>query len=61
MDELEIIPLLSKDWLFAFIGGIIIGVATSLNFMILGRITGNSGVFNTLIKFDFKEGFVWKL
>lgn len=44
----------------ALIGGAIIGVATTVNLATYGRITGNSGIFNSLVKFNFQEGFRWK-
>lgn len=50
----------AEDLTCAFIGGILIGLATTLNLWSYGRITGNSGIFNTLIKFSFKDGFRWK-
>ena len=49
------------DLIAATIGGIIIGLAATLNLATYGRITGMSGIFNTLFKFDFKGGFKWKL
>ena len=49
-----------EDLLSALIGGIIIGLATTLNFAVYGRITGNSGIFNTLIKMSVKGGLRWK-
>lgn len=49
-----------QEWVAAFIGGILIGLATTLNFATYGRITGNSGILNTLIKFKIKEGLKWK-
>lgn len=48
------------DLVCALIGGIIIGLATTLNLLMYGRITGNSGIFNTLIRIRFKDGFRWK-
>lgn len=50
----------SEDWANAFVGGLIIGLATTINFGVMGRITGNSGIFNTLFKFDFASGWRWK-
>lgn len=50
----------AEDMICATIGGILIGLATSLNLWSYGRITGNSGIFNTLIKFSHKDGFRWK-
>mmetsp|Transcript_10117 Transcript_10117/g.9975 ORF Transcript_10117/g.9975 Transcript_10117/m.9975 type:complete len:229 (-) Transcript_10117:421-1107(-) len=50
----------AEDLISAFIGGCLIGLATTLNYYMYGRITGNSGIFNTLIKFNVKEGLRWK-
>jgi uncharacterized membrane protein YedE/YeeE len=50
----------TEDLVAAVIGGVLIGLATTLNLATYGRITGNSSIFNTLIKVDMKEGFKWK-
>ena len=50
----------NNDMIMAFVGGIIIGIATTINFSLMGRVTGFSGIFNTLIKFDIKSGLRWK-
>jgi uncharacterized membrane protein YedE/YeeE len=50
----------AADLIAALIGGALIGLATTLNLLIYGRITGNSGIFNTLVKINMKEGFKWK-
>lgn len=50
----------AADLVSATIGGILIGLATTLNMAMYGRITGNSGIFNSLIKFNVKEGLKWK-
>ena len=44
----------------ALIGGILIGISTSLNLKLFNRITGMSGIFNSLIKYDHASGFLWK-
>jgi uncharacterized membrane protein YedE/YeeE len=43
----------------AFIGGLLIALASSLHLWLKGRVTGMSGVFNGLIKVD--NTFFWKL
>jgi uncharacterized membrane protein YedE/YeeE len=44
----------------ALIGGLLIALSTTLNLYYYGRITGLSGIFNTIIKHDTKAGFLWK-
>lgn len=44
----------------ALIGGVLIGISTSLNLYLFKRITGMSGMFNSIIKFDLATGFMWK-
>lgn len=51
---------MEREYTFSFIGGLIIGIATSLNLALMGRVTGFSGIFNTLIKLDRKSGLRWK-
>ena len=48
------------DYLSALIGGILIGCSTTLNYSLTGRITGMSGIFNTVIRLDTEKGFHWK-
>jgi hypothetical protein len=50
----------AEDYLSALLGGIIIGLAATLNLATYGRITGNSSIFNTLIKLSVKDGLKWK-
>lgn len=50
----------AADLISALIGGILIGLAATLNLITYGRITGNSSIFNTLIKFSIKNGLKWK-
>jgi hypothetical protein len=42
------------------LGGALIALATSLNLYFYGRITGLSGIFNSVIKYDKPAGFLWK-
>ena len=44
----------------ALIGGIFIGISSTLNLFFYGRITGMSGTFNSIVKFDKSNGFFWK-
>lgn len=45
----------------ALIGGAFIAASTTLHLLFAGRVTGMSGIFNTLIKFDKASGFYWKV
>lgn len=49
-----------QDIILALVGGLLIGLSTTLNLYWYGRITGMSGIFNTLIKVDKEAGFQWK-
>ena len=49
-----------EDYVPAIVGGILIGLSASLNLYFTGRITGLSGIFGTLIKYDLSGGFYWK-
>jgi uncharacterized membrane protein YedE/YeeE len=44
----------------AVIGGALIALASTLNLLLYGRISGINGMLNTLMKLDFKGGFEWK-
>ena len=44
----------------ALVGGALIAIATSLNLLLYGRITGLSGAFNSIIRFDKEGGMHWK-
>ena len=48
------------EYLAAFTGGIIIGVATSILLLFKGRVFGISGVLGGIIKPDFKDLY-WRL
>jgi uncharacterized membrane protein YedE/YeeE len=50
-----------KEVIGALIGGSLIALSTTLNLYFYGRITGLSGVFNSVIRKDEKMGFPWKL
>ena len=39
----------------------LIALSTTLNLLFYGRITGLSGIFNSVIKYDVAAGFPWKL
>jgi len=45
----------------AIIGGSCIAASTTLNLLLYGRITGLSGIFNSIVKVDKPGGFDWKL
>lgn len=49
-----------EDYLPAFVGGLLIGISATLNLLMLGRITGLSGIFNSLFMYDIQGGFYWK-
>lgn len=53
MFELDI-PTLTT----AFIGGLLLSLASSINFILKGRLTGMSSILNGLIKFD--DSVTWK-
>jgi hypothetical protein len=44
----------------ALLGGCCIAAATSINLYLYGRITGLSGIFNSIVKLDKEHGFDWK-
>jgi uncharacterized membrane protein YedE/YeeE len=49
-----------QDVIAALIGGTLISISTTLNLLLYGRITGLSGAFNSMIKYDKPAGFDWK-
>lgn len=51
----------TQEVIQALIGGCCIAAATSLNLLLYGRITGLSGIFNSVVKHDVKAGFDWKV
>ena len=51
----------STDMVCAFIGGVLIALASTLNLLLLGRITGLSGIFNSLATLNTKAGMHWKI
>jgi len=44
----------------AILGGGFIALATTLNILIMGRVTGMSGMFFTILRLNKSEGLVWK-
>jgi len=44
----------------ALVGGTLIAISTTLNLYFYGRITGLSGIFNSVMRHDLKAGFEWK-
>lgn len=50
-----------QDVVCATIGGIAIAISTTLNLLLFGRMTGLSGSFNSIIKYDKAAGFDYKL
>jgi len=42
------------------IGGVLIGIATSIHFLLKGRVTGFSGIVYSIITFDLPS-FFWKV
>jgi hypothetical protein len=50
----------NQDVIASTIGGVLIAISTTLNLLLYGRITGLSGAFNSMIKYDTKAGFDWK-
>lgn len=51
----------ANDAYAALIGGAFIALSTSFHLLASGRVTGMSGIFNSLIKFDKATGFQWKV
>jgi multisubunit Na+/H+ antiporter MnhB subunit len=50
-----------QDVICATIGGVAIALSTTLNLFLYGRVTGLSGSFNSIIKYDKEAGFDFKL
>jgi uncharacterized membrane protein YedE/YeeE len=50
----------SEDYLVSLIGGVIIAISTSINLYFNGRVTGMSGIYNTLMKGPNHDDFPWK-
>lgn len=53
--------LTNEDILTAVIGGVLVGLASTLNYALYGRLTNLSGIFNSLVKFKKNMGMIWKL
>ena len=47
------------DIYLASLGGLIIGIATTIHYLFLGKATGFSGIYFSIITFDSKS-IVWK-
>jgi len=50
----------NQDVICALIGGSLIAIATSLNLLLFGRVTGLSGAFNSIIRLDKEGGLHYK-
>lgn len=50
----------ASDIGLAVIGGVLIGIATSIHFLLKGRVTGFSGIVYSIITFDLPS-FYWKV
>lgn len=50
----------SSEVILALLGGVFIGLATSIHYLVMGRVTGFSGIYYSLITYD-KSSFFWKL
>jgi len=50
----------ADDVYLALLGGFLIGIATSIHYLVMGRVTGFSGIYYSLITYD-KNSFYWKL
>lgn len=48
------------DWIFALVGGMIIGLAVSIMLLFNGRVTGISGIINGLFS-PQKNDILWRL
>jgi uncharacterized protein len=53
------VELSSSDAGMAVLGGILIGISSTIHLLMMGRVTGFSGIFYSLITFD-KHSFFWK-
>lgn len=49
-----------SDLFLSFIGGVIIGLACTISYILKGRILGISGIYYGMITFKWEE-FYWKL
>ncbi len=49
----------SNEIVVAVIGGALMALASSLNFYFMGRITGISGMLNSMVK-DEVDGYYWR-
>jgi len=51
----------NQDVIGALIGGALIAISSTLNLLMFGRITGLSGAFNSIVRYDKEGGFDWKM
>lgn len=51
---------MNQEWMMALLGGAIIGVAVSFLLILNGRVTGISGIVNSIL-FPIKGDFLWRL
>lgn len=49
-----------QDIGLGIIGGVLIGIATSIHFLVKGRVTGFSGIVFSIITYD-QPSFHWKV
>ena len=49
-----------QDIVAAVVGGTLIAASASLNMLFFGRVTGISGIFNSVFKLSKETGFFWK-
>jgi hypothetical protein len=42
----------STEYLYAALGGLLLGIATSINYMFRGKVTGMSGIVYSIISFN---------
>lgn len=48
------------DIKLASFGGLLIGLATTIHYLFLGKVTGFSGVYYSIVTFD-KDSIIWKV
>ena len=51
----------TSDLVSAFVGGLVIALATTINLSLAGRVTGISGILSSVYKFDAGSGLEWKM
>ena len=48
------------DIKLASFGGLLIGIATTIHYLFLGKVTGFSGIYYGIVTFD-KDSIIWKI